>query len=99
MNFKSIIALGLGVATLGLSVPAFADSATVVSTDQEAVVTGDKNNTNQTSRTKVSGYQRGNRDSAGIDASTKQRADILGDKNDTNQNSTTKVREVRVKNR
>jgi hypothetical protein len=99
MNFKSIIALGLGVATLGLSVPAFADSATVVSTDQEAVVTGDKNNTNQTSRTKVSGYQRGNRDSAGIDASTKQRADILGDKNDTNQYSNTKVREVRVKNR
>jgi hypothetical protein len=99
MNFKSIIALGLGVATLGLSVPAFADSATVISTDQEAIVTGDKNHTSQTSRTDASSYQRRNRDSSGIDASTKQRADILGDKNDTNQTSTTKVREVRVKNR
>jgi hypothetical protein len=99
MNFKSIIALGLGVATLGLSVPAFADSVKVISTDQEAVVTGDKNNTNQTSRTSVSSYERRNRDSAGMDVSTKQRADILGDKNDTNQVSKTQVRETRIRNK
>jgi hypothetical protein len=99
MNFKSIIALGLGVATLGLSVPAFADSVKVISTDQDAVVTGDKNNTNQNSRTSVSSYERRNRDSAGMDVSTKQRADILGDKNDTNQNSKTQVRETRVRNK
>jgi hypothetical protein len=92
MNFKSLIALGLGVATLGLSLPAFAEKATILSTDQEIVVTGDKN-------TKASSYDRGNRDSAGIDASTKQKADILGDKNDTRQRSNTEVRETRVRNK
>jgi hypothetical protein len=99
MNFKSLIALGLGVATLGLSLPAFAEKATILSTDQEIVVTGDKNHTSQSSRTKASSYDRGNRDSAGIDASTKQKADILGDKNDTHQRSTTNIRETRVRNK
>ena len=54
MNFKSIIVLGLSVATLGLSVPAHADeTATVVDSQQNAVITGDGNTTRQTNTTNV----------------------------------------------
>jgi hypothetical protein len=99
MNFKSTIALGFGLVTLGLSLPAFADSAIVIRTEQNAIVTGNGNYTNQRANTDVSSHQRRNRDSSGIDVSTRQNADVAGDGNHTNQESNTKVREARSRNK
>jgi hypothetical protein len=99
MNFKSTLALGLGIATLGLSLPAFADSATVITTEQNAVVTGDYNHTEQKSKIDSASYQRRNRDSSGIDVKTRQNADVAGYGNDTKQDSNVKVREARVRNK
>jgi hypothetical protein len=99
MNFKSILALGLGVATIGLSVPAFADSVTLSTTDQEVVVTGSGNRTTQRSKTDLSSYERKNRDSSAVDVSTKQKADILGDDNKTTQNSDSSSTRIRRGNR
>jgi hypothetical protein len=94
MNFKSIIVLGLSVATLGLSLPAHADEATVVGSDQQVVVTGDANSTNQTNRTTVTNRQTGRRSGANVGTTVNnvQGADIQGNFNDTNQNNKTTVR-------
>jgi hypothetical protein len=99
MNFKSILALTLGVATIGLSLPALADDAKIVTTDQDVVVTGDGNHTTQNSRTSVYSNQQKNKDSSGTDVMTKQRADILGDDNQTKQDSNTRIENIRRKNR
>jgi hypothetical protein len=95
MNFKSILVLGLSVATLGLSVPAHAgDTATEVNNNQNAVITGDFNETNQRNTTKVNNSQTGRRKSGdtGTVVNSSQSADVLGDYNYTNQDNKTKVR-------
>ena len=93
MNFKSIIVLGLSVATLGLTLPAHADTATVVNTDQTAVVTGNGNTTNQSIRTRVNNSQTGRPtdSSTGTSINSTQNADVLGDDNNTNQNTNTRI--------
>jgi hypothetical protein len=95
MNFKSILVLGLSIATLGLSLPAHAgDTATVVDSNQNAVVTGDLNDTNQSNKTKVTNTQSGRRTTGntGTSVNSNQNADVLGDLNSTNQKNETNVR-------
>jgi hypothetical protein len=96
MNFKSILVLGLSLATIGLSLPAHADTATVVDSQQNAVVTGDGNNTIQNNRTSVVNVQTGGRtrSSTGTSVSNRQSADILGNDNNTIQNNKTDVTNV-----
>jgi hypothetical protein len=93
MNFKSILVLGLGVATLGLSLPAHAgDTATVINSTQEAIVTGKNNQTNQSNRTSVRNSQYGRQSGAtGTSVSNGQFADVEGKANKTNQTNSTTV--------
>ena len=97
MNFKSILVVGLSVATLGLSLPAHAGeggaTGTVIDNQQGAVVTGDGNVTNQRIKNKVNNRQSGS--GTGGDTGTSltngQSADVLGNGNHTNQNIKNKV--------
>jgi hypothetical protein len=94
MNFKSLLVVGLSIATLGLSLPAHADdTATVVETNQNAVVTGDNNFTHQNSNTSVSNRAKGrpSDSNTGTSVRTNQNADVLGNGNATYQDSTTTV--------
>ena len=99
MNFKSLIAVGLGVATLAISLPAHADSATVIQTEQDAVVTGKRNVTTQSNTTRVGNYERGNRDNSGTSIGTSQRSDVFGEKNKTSQTNSTAVGNFRIRNK
>ncbi len=99
MNFKSLIAVGLGIATLAISLPAHADSATVIQTEQDAVVTGKKNITTQSNNTRVGNYERGNRDNSGTSIGTSQRSDVFGEKNKTSQTNSTAVGNFRIRNK
>jgi hypothetical protein len=99
MNFKSILVLGLSVATLGLSLPAHADdvagdTATVITNNQSAITTGNFNTTNQSNQTRVTNSQSGRRTpgSTGTVVNSSQAADTLGNFNYTNQENQTKVR-------
>jgi hypothetical protein len=96
MNFKSIIVLGLSVATLGLSLPAHADdTANSVNSTQSAIITGDGNFTNQTNTTNIRNSQTGRRTTSsgntGTNVNSTQSADVQGDDNSTNQNNSTSV--------
>ncbi len=94
MNFKSILVLGLSVATLGLSLPAHAgDTATTVDNSQNVVVTGDGNDTRQDNKTRVNNNQSGRRSlgATGSAVTNTQGADILGNDNKTRQNNTTTI--------
>ena len=98
MNFKSLLVVGLSVATLGLSLPAHADdTATVVETNQGAVVTGDANHTRQNSDTSVNNRAKGRASDSntGTSVRTNQNADVLGNYNSTVQDSDTKVNNSR----
>ena len=95
MNFKSIIVLGLSVATLGLTLPAHAgDTANVVDSDQKVVVTGDGNDTRQNNATNIKNTQSGRRSpsATGTSVTNGQSADILGNDNTTRQNNLTNVK-------
>ncbi|WP_373547018.1 hypothetical protein [Chamaesiphon sp.] len=93
MNFKSIIVLGLSVATLGLTLPAHADTANVVDTNQNAVITGNDNKTGQNIDTKIKNSQSGRRTPGGTGSSVTsgQSVDVLGDGNKTGQNTNTRI--------
>jgi hypothetical protein len=94
MNFKSLFVVGLGFATLGLSLPAHADTATVVNNNQSVIVTGNGNTTNQTNITSVRNTQTGRRTSnnTGSVVNSSQAIDIIGDNNTTNQSNQTTIR-------
>ena len=94
MNFKSILVVGLSFAAIGLSLPAHADdTATVINSSQDAIVTGVGNNTNQLNTTSVDNYQSGRRSSGntGTSVSNRQSADVQGRYNDTTQINDTQV--------
>ena len=93
MNFKSLIVVGLGIATLGLSLPAHADTATSVIKSQDAFITGHGNTTVQNSETKISNRERGKRNSSstGTVVQGKQAVDVAGDDNLTVQNEVTNI--------
>ena len=101
MNFKSIIVLGLSVATLGLTLPAHADTATVVDSQQNAVITGDGNYTRQTNTTSVKNSQSGRRTpgATGTSVTNTQSADVLGYDNNTRQNNVTDVNNIQRRGR
>ena len=93
MNFKSILVLGLSVATLGLTLPAHADTANVVDSQQNVVVTGDGNDTHQQNNTNIQNRRSGKRstDSTGTSVTNSQSADVAGNDNKTRQNNNTNV--------
>jgi hypothetical protein len=98
MNFKSLLVIGLSVATLGLSLPAHADdTATVNQTSQDAVITGKGNATSQsndtTVRNRAAGRSTGS--NTGTSNSTDQKVDVLGDGNATSQKNSTDVNNSR----
>ncbi len=101
MNFKSLLVVGLGIATLGLSLPAHADTATVVDVNQEAIVTGNGNVTGQSERTTVRNRETGPRrgSSTGTVVTKNQTADVAGDGNVTAQDSQTDIRNERNNSR
>jgi hypothetical protein len=99
MNFKSLIVVGLGVATLGLSLPAHADTATVITNDQSNVTTGNRNYSEQTIKNRVTNVDTRNRDSAGTSIGTRQSNDTLGNRNSNYQDADNKVTNVRRGNR
>jgi biopolymer transport protein ExbD len=93
MNFKSILIVGLSFATLGLSLPAHADTATVVDNNQSAIVTGNRNTSYQNNNTGVSNSQTGRRTTSntGTAVSNTQAIDVQGNRNTTIQNNGTTV--------
>jgi hypothetical protein len=102
MNFKSILVLGLSIATLGLALPAHAgDTATVIDNSQDAIVTGNDNRTNQTNKTVVTNRQSGRRapGATGTSINNRQSADVQGNFNDTNQDNKTNVHNSQRRNR
>lgn len=93
MDFKSLIVVGLGIATLGLSLPAHADTVAVSNVEQSAVITGSFNNVTQASETNISVHHRGyRRHNSGTVANTRQVADISGNYNNVVQGSSTIIR-------
>jgi hypothetical protein len=102
MNFKSIIVLGLSIATLGLSLPAHAgDTATVVDSTQDVIVTGERNITGQANSTKVRNAETGRRTTGatGTSVSNGQFADVEGKKNITGQVNETNVNNYKRRTR
>ena len=94
MNFKSILVVGLSFAAIGLSLPAHADdTATVVNSSQDAIVTGVDNRTTQVNATSVDNYQSGRRapGNTGTSVGNRQSADVQGRYNDTTQINATEV--------
>ena len=98
MNFKSLLVVGLSVATLGLSLPAHADdTATVVDSNQGAVTTGEGNYTRQSNDTTVNNRAKGRASDSntGTSVRSNQNADTLGTGNVTTQDNSTKVENSR----
>jgi hypothetical protein len=93
VNFKSILVVGLSFATIGLSLPAHADTATVVDSNQTTVITGNRNSTYQNNTTGVSNSQTGRRTTSntGTSISNGQAVDVQGNRNTTIQNNGTSV--------
>jgi hypothetical protein len=93
MNFKSLLVVGLSFAAIGLSLPAHADTATVVGSSQDAIVTGVGNGTAQVNATRVDNYQSGRRSTGntGTVVNSRQGADVQGRFNETTQINATDV--------
>jgi hypothetical protein len=87
MNFKSILVVGLSIATLGLSLPAHAgDTSTVIDNQQGSVIDGNGNHTNQTIKNKVTNKQKGyGGGDTGTSLTNGQMSDVTGHGNVTNQ--------------
>jgi hypothetical protein len=93
MNFKSILVVGLGLATIGFSLPAHADTATVGVIRQTSVVTGVANDTAQGSYTNIdnSKFGRTGADNVGTSISVDQATDVQGKFNRTTQIGETNI--------
>jgi hypothetical protein len=93
MNVKSLLVIGLGLATIGFSLPAHADTATEVKTIQTSVVTGIGNDTAQGSFTNInnSKYGRTGVGNTGTSIVTDQATDVQGKYNRTTQIGETNV--------
>ena len=93
MNFKSILVVGLGLATIGFSLPAHADTATVGVIKQTSVVTGVANDTAQGSYTNIdnSKFGRTGEGNTGTSIVVDQATDVQGKYNRTTQISETNV--------
>jgi hypothetical protein len=93
MNFKSILVVGLGIATIGFSLPAHADTATVGVIRQTSVVNGVANDTAQGSYTNVDNSKVGRTrpDNVGTSIVTDQATDVQGKYNRTTQIGETNI--------
>jgi hypothetical protein len=93
MNVKSLLVVGLGLATIGLSLPAHADTVTDVKTIQTSVVTGVGNDTAQGSFTNInnSKFGRTGGGNTGTSIVTDQATDVQGKYNRTTQIGETNV--------
>ena len=93
MNVKSLLVIGLGLATVGFSIPAHADTATEVKTIQTSVVTGIGNDTYQGSSTRIdnSKFGRTGAGNTGTSIVTDQATDVQGKYNRTTQIGETNV--------
>jgi hypothetical protein len=87
MNVKSILVVGLSLATLGLSLPAHAgDTGTVINNSQTAVINGSNNHSNQSIKNSVRNNQTGSGSgNTGTSINNGQVVDITGDNNKVNQ--------------
>jgi hypothetical protein len=92
MNFKSLLAVGLGLATVALSLPARADQANVIRVQQESITTGTRNVTNQDSKVGIVNSSFKTRDSRGNSLDVFQGSDTAGKGNRTNQTSNIQLR-------
>ncbi len=99
MNFKSLLAVGFGIATVALTLPARADQATVIQTQQDATLTGKNNVSTQKNVTGVLNYERSNRDNSGTAIGTSQRTDLFGEGNRATQDNKNAVGNFRVRNK
>jgi hypothetical protein len=99
MNFKSVIAVGLGLATVALSLPARADEANIIRVQQQSITTGTRNVTNQNSKVGIDSFRAGSRDSKGTSMDVFQGSDTAGKRNVTNQNSDIRVNSTSIRNR
>ena len=93
MNVKSLLVIGLGLATVGFSLPAHADTATVGVIRQTSVVTGVANDTAQGSFTNIDNSKVGRTrpDNIGTSISVDQATDVQGKFNRTTQIGETNV--------
>jgi hypothetical protein len=93
MNFKSILVVGLSVATLGLSLPAHAgDTGTVIDNQQGSSIYGNGNYTNQSIKNKVTNKQKGHGGGdTGTSLTNGQGSEVVGNGNHTNQSIKNKV--------
>ena len=80
MNVKSLLVIGLGLVTVGFSLPAHADTATVGNIRQTSVVTGVANDTAQGSYTNIdnSKFGRTGSDNVGTSIVVDQATDVSG---------------------
>jgi hypothetical protein len=92
MNFKSLLAVGFGIATVALTLPARADDANVIRVEQQSITTGTRNVTDQNSKVGISNSSFKNRDSRGNSLEVFQGADTAGKGNRTTQTSDIKLR-------
>jgi hypothetical protein len=93
MNFKSILVLGLSVATLGLTLPAHADTANVIKNTQESNINGSFNTTTLNNRTSIRNSQSGRRSlgNTGTTVDSDQFSSVKGDGNRTRIDNSTDV--------
>ncbi|PSB58590.1 hypothetical protein [Chamaesiphon polymorphus] len=97
MNFKSILVLGLGVATLGLTLPARADTASVNTNNQSTVITGNNNVVNQRNISTIRNTHTGGRtfENTGSANDNNQVVDIFGNGNRVDQSNRSDINNVR----
>jgi hypothetical protein len=93
MNVKSLLVVGLGLATIGFSLPAHADTATVGGIRQTSVVTGVANDTAQGSFTNIDNSKVGRTGAGNTGTSivVDQATDVQGAFNRTTQIGETNV--------
>jgi hypothetical protein len=93
MNFKSILVLGLSVATLGLTLPAHADTSNVIKNTQESNTVGYDNSTTLKNNTYIRNSQSGRRSlgSTGTTVDNDQFSSTKGEGNRTRIDNSTSV--------
>jgi hypothetical protein len=87
MNFKSILVVGLSIATVGLSLPAHAgETSTTIDNQQNSATYGNGNTTNQKIKNVVKNKQKGfGGGDTGTSLTNGQGSEVVGDGNKTNQ--------------
>jgi hypothetical protein len=96
MNFSTAIGMALSLITVGLSLPAQADTVNTNESIQTAVVSGNNNSVSQSNISIQHNDTRGNRGDRVTSIRNRQTADIEGNNNRVDQRSETYVRNGRL---